>query len=75
MPHVNKPFLMFNRWVSEDDLESAALPTVMRKALLVYTEGVKVKSSKKKAVKIGDMDAVGRKQTGISQFFVSKPAK
>ena len=47
----------------------------MRKALAVYTEGSKVKATKKKVVNIGDVDAAGRKQTGISQFFVTKPAK
>jgi hypothetical protein len=65
----------YHRWIEEEDLESAALPTVMRKALLVYTEGPRVKAPKKKAVHIGDVDAAGRKQMGISQFFVSKPGK
>ena len=65
--------------------QAAALPTVMRKALAVMTGGGKgIKAGgggggkkgvakAKEGEKAGSVDAKGRKQTGIGQFFGGGP--
>lgn len=59
------------RWIDEDELETSALPTVMRRALLVYTEGGTKSGKKKGKPAVGVVDKAGRKQTGIGSFFTS----